>query len=237
MKMDSKPTVLIIEDEEAISNFISAVLTSNQYQVIKAKTGKEGLSLFTSHIPDLILLDLGLPDMDGVEILKNIRSWSKIPIIVVSARGHEREKVAALDLGADDYIVKPFGTPELLARIRTAMRHSLEAASLSGKDVDQFTVGNLEINYSKRLVFREGEPIHLTPIEYKILVLLSRNAGKVLTHDFIIREIWGIYTDESHTLRVNMANIRRKLEANPGNPQYILTEMGVGYRMVEELGE
>ena len=172
MKMDIKPTVLIIEDEEAISNFISAVLTSNQYQVIKAKTGKEGLSLFTSHIPDIILLDLGLPDMDGVEILKNIRSWSKIPIIVVSARGHEREKVAALDLGADDYIVKPFGTPELLARIRTAMRHSLEAASLSGKEVDQFTVGNLEINYSKRLVFRDGEPIHLTPIEYKILVLL-----------------------------------------------------------------
>lgn len=235
--MDTKPTVLIIEDEDAICNFISAVLTSNDYQVIKAKTGKEGLSMFTSHIPDIILLDLGLPDMDGVEILKKIRSWSKVPIIVVSARGHEREKVAALDLGADDYIVKPFGTPELLARIRTAIRHSTEAAGTGGHEADKFMVGNLEIDYGKRIVLKDGERVHLTPIEYKILVLLSKNAGKVLTHDFIIREIWGLYTDESHTLRVNMANIRRKIEINPGNPQYILTEMGVGYRMVEELGE
>lgn len=235
--MDTKPTVLIIEDEDAICNFISAVLTSNDYQVIKAKTGKEGLSMFTSHIPDIILLDLGLPDMDGVEILKKIRSWSKVPIIVVSARGHEREKVAALDLGADDYIVKPFGTPELLARIRTAIRHSAEAAGAGGREADKLMVGNLEIDYGKRIVLKDGERVHLTPIEYKILVLLSKNAGKVLTHDFIIREIWGLYTDESHTLRVNMANIRRKIEINPGNPQYILTEMGVGYRMVEELGE
>ena len=237
MNMDIKQTVLIIEDEDAICNFISAVLTSNAYQVVKAKTGREGLSLFASHIPDIVLLDLGLPDMDGMEILKNIRQWSKTPVIVVSARGHEREKVAALDLGADDYIVKPFGTSELLARIRTAMRHSLEAVSTDASEAEKFAVGGLEIDYRKRIVCRDGERIHLTPIEYKILVLLSKNAGKVLTHDFIIREIWGIYTDESHTLRVNMANIRRKIEINPGAPRYILTEMGVGYRMVEELAE
>jgi two-component system KDP operon response regulator KdpE len=235
--MDMKPIILIIEDEEAICSFISAVLTSNDYQVVKAKTGKEGLSLFTSHIPDIALLDLGLPDMDGMEILKKIRSWSKIPIIVVSARGHEREKVAALDLGADDYIVKPFGTSELLARIRTAIRHSAQVIAMDGLEAENFSVGDLEIDYNKRIVCRAGEKIHLTPIEYKILVLLSKNAGKVLTHDFIIREIWGIYTDESHTLRVNMANIRRKIEVNPGAPKYILTEMRVGYRMVEELSE
>ncbi|WP_283610244.1 response regulator transcription factor [Faecalispora anaeroviscerum] len=232
--MDIKPTVLIIEDEEAICNFISAVLTSNHYQVVKAKTGEEGFSLFTSHIPDIVLLDLGLPDMDGIEILKRIRQWSKTPIIVVSARGHEREKVAALDLGADDYIVKPFGTSELLARIRTAMRHSFPLTGTNTLGSEKVTIGELEIDYNKRVVCRDGEKIHLTPIEYKILVLLSKNAGKVLTHDFIIQEVWGIYTDESHTLRVNMANIRRKIEVNPGAPRYILTEVGVGYRMAEE---
>ena len=235
--MDIKPTVLIIEDEEAICNFISAILTSNNYQVVKAKTGKEGLSMFTSHVPDIVLLDLGLPDIDGVEILKNIRQWSKTPVIVVSARGHEREKVAALDFGADDYIVKPFGTSELLARIRTAMRHSSQGAGTEVSGQEKVLIGTLEIDYNKRIVYKDGEKIHLTPIEYKLLVLLSKNAGKVLTHDFIIREIWGVYTDESHTLRVNMANIRRKIEANPGAPQYILTEMGVGYRMAEEVAE
>lgn len=235
--MDIKPVVLIIEDEDAICNFISAVLTSNDYQVVKAKSGIEGLSMFTSHVPDIILLDLGLPDIDGVEILKTIRQWSKTPVIVVSARGHEREKVAALDFGADDYIVKPFGTSELLARIRTAMRHSPQSAAAEALGDETFITGKLEIDYNKRVVYKDGEKIHLTPIEYKLLVLLSKNAGKVLTHDFIIREIWGVYTDESHTLRVNMANIRRKIEENPGAPQYILTEMGVGYRMVEELEE
>jgi len=158
-------------------------------------------------------------------------------VIVVSARGHEREKVAALDFGADDYIVKPFGTSELLARIRTAMRHSPQSATAEALGDEVFIVGKLEIDYNKRVVYKDGEKVHLTPIEYKLLVLLSKNAGKVLTHDFIIREIWGVYTDESHTLRVNMANIRRKIEENPGVPQYILTEMGVGYRMVEELEE
>lgn len=232
--MELKPLVLVVEDEEAICNFISAVLTSNGYRVVKAKTGKEGLSLFTSHAPDVVLLDLGLPDTDGIEVLKSIRQWSKAPIVIVSARGNEREKVAALDFGADDYIVKPFGTSELLARIRTAIRHGSQTIGETYGG-EKIVVGELEIDYDKRSVSLAGEKIHLTPIEYRILILLSKNAGKVLTYDFITREIWGSYTDESHTLRVNMANIRRKIEANPGTPKYILTEIGVGYRMVEEV--
>ena len=231
--MDIKPLVLVVEDEDAICNFISAVLTSNDYQVVKAKTGKEGISLFTSHAPDIVLLDLGLPDIDGAEVLKSIRRWSETPVIVVSARGHEREKVAALDFGADDYIVKPFGTSELLARIRTAIRHSSKAISGETIGDEKITIGELEIDYGKRVVSLSGKKIHLTPVEYKILVLLSKNAGKVLTHDYIMKEIWGLYGSDSHTLRVNMANIRRKIEANPGAPKYILTEMGVGYRMIE----
>ena len=235
--MSEKRTILIIEDEHTISNFICRALSANDYKPIPAFAGKEGLSLYFSHGPDLVLLDLGLPDIDGIEILKNLRQWSKTPVIVVSARGYEREKVAALDFGADDYIVKPFGTSELLARIRTAMRHSPQAAGTEVWGEEKVTIGKLAIDYGKRTVYKAGEKIHLTPIEYKLLVLLSKNAGKVLTHDFIIREIWGVYTEESHTLRVNMANIRRKIEANPGAPQYILTEMGVGYRMAEEVTE
>lgn len=233
--MDVKPLVLIIEDEDVICNFISAVLNSNGYQVIKTSTGKEGLSMTASYSPDIILLDLGLPDIDGIEVLKSMREWSKIPVVVVSARGHEREKVEALDLGADDYIVKPFGTSELLARIRTALRHSPAAMGGESYGIEKITIGELEIDYSKRTVSLSGERVHLTPIEYKILVLLSKNAGKVLTYDYIMKEIWGLYCNDRHTLRVNMANLRRKIEANPGSPKYILTEIGVGYRMVEEL--
>jgi len=232
--MERNPLVLLVEDEEIIGNFIAAVLTSNQYQIVRAATGKEGLSMAASCSPDIVLLDLGLPDMDGIEVLKKMREWSGVPVVVVSARGYEREKVEALDLGADDYIVKPFGTAELLARMRTAMRHGPKADGGRTGD-EKTTIGELEIDYGKRTVSLCGEKVHLTPIEYRILVLLSQNAGKVLTHDFITREIWGAYTDESHALRVNMANIRRKIEKNPGAPQYILTEMGVGYRMVETL--
>lgn len=232
--MSLKPLVLVVEDDETICNFISAVLTSNNYSVVKTAKGKEAIAMTTSHVPDAILLDLGLPDLDGIEVLKNIRQWSKIPVVVVSARDHEREKVEALDLGADDYIVKPFGTSELLARIRTAIRHSPK--DVDGRlDNNSIKIGELEIDYDKRIVSVAGKRIHLTPIEYKIIVLLSKNRGKVLTHDFIIREVWGPYTNESHALRVNMANIRRKIENNPGEPIYILTEMGVGYRMVEEI--
>jgi len=233
--MNNNPLILLVEDEEAIGNFITAVLSSNQYNLIRTGSGKEAVSMAASHSPDMILLDLGLPDMDGIEVLRTIRSWSSLPIIVVSARGHERDKVQALDLGADDYITKPFGTSELLARIRTGIRHSQKV--MAGLDVkpNKVTIGALEINYEKRLVTLNDSDIHLTPIEYKILCLLSQHLGKVLTHDFIIRDIWGPYTNEIQALRVNMANIRRKLEENPAEPKYIVTEVGVGYRMVEEV--
>lgn len=232
--MNKDPLILIVEDEEAISNFISAVLNSNQFNIIKAGKGRDAISMAASHCPDLILLDLGLPDLDGIEVIRNIREWSNMPIIVVSARGHEREKVEALDLGADDYITKPFGTSELLARIRAAIRHSQRALVGQNTTADKVNVSGLEIDYGKRRVTLEGKDVHLTPIEYKIICLLSQHIGKVLTHDFMTKEIWGPYTNEVQTLRVNMANIRRKLEVNPAEPRYIVTEVGVGYRMVED---
>jgi len=189
--MNKNPLILIVEDEEAISSFISAILTSNNFNILKTGKGREAVSLAASHSPDLILLDLGLPDLDGVEVIKSIREWTGIPIIVVSARGHEREKVEALDLGADDYITKPFGTSELLARIRTEIRHSQKGFAGQDPAAEKVTVGELEINYEKRLVTLERKDVHLTPIEYRIICLLSRHIGKVLTHDFITKEIWG----------------------------------------------
>jgi two-component system KDP operon response regulator KdpE len=233
--MNNKLLILLVEDEIAISNFISTILTHNNYSVLKADKGKDAIKFTATHCPDLILLDLGLPDMDGIEVLKNIREWSGIPIIVVSARGHEREKVEALDLGADDYITKPFGTSELLARIRTAVRHNRKMREDNHSENERITINNLCIDYEKRIVKVEDKEVHLTPIEYKIIVLLSQNVGKVLTHDYIIKEIWGPYLNENQTLRVNMANIRRKIEENPAEPKYIVTEVGVGYRMVDEV--
>ncbi len=229
------PLIMIVEDDEAISNFISAILLSNNYEVIKATKGREAVSMVYSHCPDLVLLDLGLPDIDGAEVLKTIRQWTVIPVIVVSARGHEREKVEILDLGADDYITKPFGTSELLARIRTELRHSQINQGSVSSEPDRVVIEDLVIDYKKRLVTVAGRKVHLTPIEYKIIVLLSKNIGKVLTHDYIVKEVWGPYINEIQTLRVNMANIRRKIEVNPAEPKYIVTEVGVGYRMVEEL--
>jgi two-component system KDP operon response regulator KdpE len=231
--MKSKTTILIIEDENAISNFISIVLTSNAYDVLKSTTGKEAISMAASYMPDLILLDLGLPDMDGLDVLRSIRQWSAVPIVVVSARVFEKEKVEALDAGADDYVTKPFGTSELLARVRTALRHKQS----QGKFVFEqsiIEIGDLKIDLDKHLVFLENKEIHLTPIEYKIVILLALNRGKVLTLDYLSKEIWGPYTLENNALRVNMANIRRKIEKNPAEPRYILTEVGVGYRMKEE---
>ena len=230
-----EPLILIVEDDETIGNFMSAVLNANGYKVIRCTGGKEAIQMNASHIPDLILLDLGLPDMDGLEVLKNIRTWSKVPVVVVSARGYEREKVEALDLEADDYIVKPFGTSELLARIRTALRHGVQRGEGEERQETIVKVGELEIDFDKRIVSMAGERVHLTPIEYKIMALLLRHPGKVLTHDYIIKEIWGPYANESRTLRVNMANIRRKIEKNPGEPRYILTEMGVGYRLADNM--
>ncbi len=229
----NKWIILLIEDEQVISRFISAALSSEDYQVVRAASAKEGMLLASSRRPDLILLDLGLPDMDGMELLRDLRSWSDIPVIVVSARTHEREKVEALDMGADDYITKPFGTSELLARIRTALRHSRNKLPEGTNRPSKIVIGELTLDNEKRKVTKGDKTIHLTPIEYKIIDLLSVHVGKVLTHDFIMREVWGPYNVENQILRVNMANLRRKIEDNPGEPRYLITELGVGYRMSE----
>ena len=231
--MAARETMLIIEDEKNIGNYIETILISNGYKALKALNGMSGLSMCTSHHPDLILLDLGLPDIDGMEVLKRIRSFSNVPIIVISARTQEREKIEALDAGADDYITKPFGSGELLARIRTAMRHSSQATNPQ-QQAQVYDCDGLTIDFDKRLVTLDGADIHLTQIEYKLVSLLAKNAGKVLTYDFILKEIWGPYADtDNQILRVNMANIRRKIERNPAEPHYIYTEIGVGYRMIE----
>ncbi len=233
--MKIKDKVLIVEDEQSISNFISTILSANGYDTMIARTGEEALTMISSHCPDLIVLDLGLPDMDGSEVLKSVRKWSNLPVVVVSARQHEDDKVEALDCGADDYLVKPFGTSELLARIRTAIRHT--RTTLPGGQIAQtgkFTAGELTIDYDKHQVLLRGENAKLTVNEYKIVSLLGKYAGKVLTYDFIIRELWGPKArTDNQILRVNMANIRRKIEADPGRPEYIFTEVGVGYRMRE----
>ena len=231
--MTNKQTILIIEDEKHIGNYMETIVIANQYKALRAMNGLQGLSLCTSHYPDLILLDLGLPDMDGMEVLQRIRGFSNIPVIVVSARNQEREKVAVLDGGADDYITKPFGSEELLARIRTALRHSARVAAIAPQE-QKYSREGLEIDFEKRLVTLNGKEIHLTQIEYKLVSLLAKNAGKVLTYDYILKDIWGPYADtDNQILRVNMANIRRKLEKNPAEPFYIFTEIGVGYRMKE----
>ena len=228
--------ILIVEDEKSISHFISTILNNNGYEAMKARSGAEALSMISSHCPDLIILDLGLPDMDGLDILRQIRSWSSLPVVVVSARSHEQDKVTALDLGADDYLTKPFGTEELLARVRTAIRHTRTA---SGNDEiaqkGTYTVKEMTIDYNKHQVLMRGENAKLTLSEFRIVALLGKYAGKVLTYDFIIKELWGPRAGgDNQILRVNMANIRRKLEKNPASPEYIFTEVGVGYRMTDE---
>ena len=233
--MKIRDKILIIEDEANISNLIATILNANDYDTMTARTGSEAITAITSHCPDVILLDLGLPDMDGFNILNFVREWSACPIIVISARNHERDKVDALDAGADDYIVKPFGTSELLARIRTAIRHT--RTHLPNSEIaqsGQFRVMNLIIDYDKHQVLVDGENVHLTQNEYKIVSLLGKYAGKVLTYDFLIRQLWGPNSQtDNQILRVHMANIRRKIEKNPAQPQYIFTEIGVGYRMVD----
>lgn len=227
--MTAKIKILLIEDDKSINRFISTSLEGNGYKVMTAVTGKEGLSLAASFCPDVILLDLGLPDVDGLQVLKQFRSWSNTPVIVISARTKEQEKVEALDMGADDYITKPFGTEELMARIRTCMRHRHSATP------DHiYKALDLEINFEKRLVRLAGTEIHLTQIEYQLLTLLAENSGRVLTYSFIMNAIWGPYMDSNNQiLRVNMANIRRKIEKNPAQPQYVFTEIGIGYRMLD----
>jgi len=233
--MKIRDKILIIEDEANISGFISTVLSANDYDTIIARDGRTVMATITSHCPDIILLDLGLPDMDGISILKFVREWSTCPIIVVSARNHESDKVEALDAGADDYIVKPFGTSELLARIRTAIRHT--RTHLPNDEIaqsGQFHASGLMIDYDKHQVSVGDKLVHLTQNEFKIVALLGKYAGRVLTYDFIIRQLWGPKVkNDNQILRVNMANIRRKIEEKPAEPKYIFTEIGVGYRMTD----
>ena len=233
--MKIKEKILLIEDERTIRGFTQAILTANGYDVPMAGTGAMANTMISSHCPDLIILDLGLPDMDGMTILQSVRQWSKVPIIVVSARSHERDKVAALDAGADDYLTKPFGTEELLARIRTALRHT---RTLTANDqlanTGKFQTGDMLIDYDKHRVYVAGVDAKLTQNEYKLVALLGLHAGKVLTYDYLIKELWGPSArSDNQILRVNMANIRRKIEKNPAQPEYIFTETGIGYRMVE----
>lgn len=233
--MNIREKILVVEDEKNISRLICTVLKKQGYEVIQAWSGKEGEMLLSSACPDLVILDLGLPDMDGMELLRELRSWSGMPVIVVSARSHERDKVEALDAGADDYLTKPFGSDELLARVRTAIRHTRTASGNS--EVARrgtYTVGDLVIDYDKHQVLVNGENAKLTLSEFRIVALLGKHAGKVLTYDYIMRELWGPGAGKNNQiLRVNMANIRRKIEQNPAEPKHIFTEVGVGYRMAE----
>ena len=233
--MEIKPKILIVEDEKRISGFIGTVLEANGYSPIYAYTGSEGCSMLSSHCPDLVILDLGLPDMDGMEIIKFARQWTQLPIIVVSARTMEKEKVAALDAGADDYLTKPFGVNELLARVRTALRHFRSSSSdIRTYNDGIFKVKDLVIDYNRHIVSVGGETVHLTQNEYRIVSLLGLHSGRVLTYDYIMKSLWGPGTGESNqVLRVHMANIRRKIEENAADPKYIFTEVGVGYRMAD----
>ena len=229
--MTIRDKILIIEDEPTIANFMRAILEARDYEVMIVQSGAMASTLIASHCPDLIILDLGLPDMDGMQLLKAVRQWSKVPVVVVSARSHERDKVAALDAGADDYLTKPFGTEELLARIRTALRHT---RTLTANDqlanTGKFQTGDLLIDYDKHRVYVAGVDAKLTQNEYKLVALLGLHAGKVLTYDYLIKELWGPSArSDNQILRVNMANIRRKIEKNPAQPEYIFTETGIGY--------
>jgi two-component system, OmpR family, KDP operon response regulator KdpE len=223
--------ILIVEDEQPIRRFLKASLFSEGYRVSEAVSGETGLRMATAQPPDLVILDLGLPDMDGQVVLQRLREWYSSPIIVLSARDQESQKVRALDSGADDYVTKPFGMAELLARMRTAMRH----AHRVGPEATTITIGELRVDLAARLVYRNDAEVHLTPLEYKLLVTLLKHAGKVLTHRFLLREVWGPQdSQENHYLRVFVASLRRKLEDDPARPRYILTEQGVGYRFAGE---
>ena len=233
-----KFSVLIIEDEKNIQSFMSKILKRHDYRVTCADNGRQGLEFIRSQCPDIILLDLGLPDMNGADIISEVRTWTSTPIIVISARTAEREKVNSLDMGADDYITKPFGTSELLARIRASLRHSNRLRTDGTLYIRPYRHGNLTLDFSKRLLTIDGREVHLTPIEYKIVACLAQNSGKVITYASIISEVWGPFADsDNKILRVNMANIRRKLEKDPAQPEYIFTEVGVGYRMAEDEDE
>ncbi len=225
--------VLIIEDDAQIRSFISYALTAESFHVLTADTAQAGLSSLICEPVDLLLLDMGLPDFDGMDVIRKVREWSEVPIIVVSARDQDREKAAALDAGADDYLTKPFSTTELMARIRVALRHLYRQGGNKGSSVLQ--TGDLKLDLDKRLVYLKEEELHVTPMEYSLLSLFLRNMGKVLTSTMIIREVWGVgYGTDTQALRALMAGLRRKIEDNPAKPRYLLTEIGVGYRLADQ---
>ena len=224
------PVIVVIEDDPAIRRFLRTGLSANGFNVFEAATGKQGLIELGVRKPDLLILDLGLPDMDGVDVIKNLRSWSAVPIIVLSARSAEQQKIEALDQGADDYLTKPFGFGELLARIRVALRHAMRVQQLNQEHV--FATANLKVDLEKRVVTVDEAEVHLTPLQYRLLLVLVKHAGKVLTHQQILKEVWGpSYQENAHYLRIYMSQLRQKLEADPAQPQLLLTESGVGYRL------
>jgi two-component system, OmpR family, KDP operon response regulator KdpE len=226
------PVVVLIEDEPQIRRFLRATLTNHGYRLFEVATGTDALVEVAQRQPDVVILDLGLPDMDGLEVIRRLREWSAVPIIVLSARGQERDKVGALDAGADDYVSKPFSAGELLARVRVALRH---AAGAAHEDSAAFEVGELRVDLLRRHVSVAGDEVKLTPIEYKLLTTLVRHVGKVVTHQQLLRDVWGpSHEDQSHYVRVYMAHLRHKLETEPARPRYLLTEPGVGYRLAAE---
>ncbi|MCE5309009.1 MAG: response regulator [Acidobacteriales bacterium] len=228
-----RPEILVIEDDPQIRRFLRAALIAEQYRYHEALTAQEGLAQTAARQPDLVLLDLGLPDRDGLEVIRNVREWSRVPIVVLSARGQEKDKIQALDEGADDYVSKPFAVGELLARIRATLRRSAPAGDQVAGTV--FRTGEIEVDLDKRLVLVQGKEVHLTPIEYRLLQTLIRHAGKVLTQRQLLSEVWGPnHTEEAQYLRVYMAQLRRKLETEPARPRHLLTEPGVGYRLLAE---
>ena len=232
--MNNNTMILVVEDEKAIRNFIKISLDTQGYRIIEGCTGNEAIALTMSYNPELIILDLGLPDMDGIEVIRKIREFKDTPIIIVSARGQDRDKIDALDLGADDYLSKPFSMGELLARVRVLLRR-VGRNKESSEIVNNYNVDGLEVDLEKRRILIQGEEVNFTPIEFKIFALLVKHAGKVLTHNYIIKEVWGgVIGGENQSLRVFMANIRRKIEKEPANPRFLLTEVGVGYRLVDE---
>ena len=230
----NKPLILVVEDDVAVRNLITTTLRAHDYRFLTAANGESAVLEASSHNPEIVLLDLGLPDMDGVEVIRRIRSWSNLPIIVLSARSEDTDKIGALDAGADDYLTKPFSFEELLARLRVTQRRlaTLQTGMLTSGAV--FTNGKLKVDYAAGCAFRDGQELHLTPSEYKLLCLLCKNLGKVLTHTFITQQIWGrSWENDVASLRVFMATLRKKLEKEPGSPQYIQTHIGVGYRMLK----
>lgn len=230
----NKLSILVVEDDAPIRNLITTTLKAHDYRYLTAPNGERAILEASSHNPDIVLLDLGLPDIDGMEVIRKIRSWSNMPIIVISARSEDTDKIDALDAGADDYLTKPFSIEELLARLRVTQRRLAVMKSEASAEDSVFINGNLRIDYAAGCTYLEDRELHLTPIEYKLLCLLSRNAGKVLTHTFITQKIWGAsWENDIASLRVFMATLRKKLESAPQSPQYIQTHIGVGYRMLK----